>query len=351
MGATERLFNSIVMGDRSAVAKILAEEDMTVDRRDHVGRTPLQVAILAKEEDIACDLVDAGARMTLRLVDGRTALHLAAQADLPVVVRKLLERSAMNAEKAKEEEAAAKKAQEEAQKTQKEEAMTEDGPGVTGGNEDDDDDEHESSEDDWSSEDDSDKGKGDTTQKPAHDASLIPEDEEDVPDVFDVNLPDWDYGLTPLHYAIVFGSLPVMDELLAAGADPKLATQADRHSEPLHPLTVTTFTRDVDVACSAAKKLIASGAISSEADDNLFTIFHKIVCASRPALVETLLNHDPNAKAVLDSPHMVTYQWQAMFPIVSAIAKGDHVSAAILLAYGAKISLSEDHFQRARELK
>ena len=103
---TRKLFNAIVQGDRAAVGQIISQEGFDLNRRDHVGRTPLQLAILSKEVDIACDLIDAGARMTARVVDGRTALHLAAQFDLPKVVRKLLERSAVNQEKAKEEEEA-----------------------------------------------------------------------------------------------------------------------------------------------------------------------------------------------------------------------------------------------------
>jgi ankyrin repeat protein len=56
-------------------------------RRDHIGHTPLHVAIMAGAKDIACNLIDAGAHISLRIVDGRTALHLAVQMD---VVRKLL---------------------------------------------------------------------------------------------------------------------------------------------------------------------------------------------------------------------------------------------------------------------
>ena len=73
-----------------------------VNRRDHVGRTPLHVTIFARSVDIAYDLVDAGSRMTARLVDGRTCLYLAAQFDQLVVVRNLLERSAFDTDRAKE---------------------------------------------------------------------------------------------------------------------------------------------------------------------------------------------------------------------------------------------------------
>jgi ankyrin repeat protein len=75
-----------------------------VNRRDHIGRMPLHVAIMASAKDIACDLIDTGARISPRIVDGRTALHLAVQMDMVAVVRKLLEKSAINAEAAKKAE-------------------------------------------------------------------------------------------------------------------------------------------------------------------------------------------------------------------------------------------------------
>ncbi|KAI0926821.1 hypothetical protein AcV5_007509 [Taiwanofungus camphoratus] len=89
MGATEKLLNAIVANDKAAVSRII-QEGIDPDRRDYVGRTPLQIAIMTKAADIACILIEAGARMTARFVDRQTALHLAAQLDLPTVVRKLL---------------------------------------------------------------------------------------------------------------------------------------------------------------------------------------------------------------------------------------------------------------------
>ena len=342
MGPTERLFNAIVIGDRAAVAKIIAADGSDIDRRDHVGRTPLQIAILSKANDIACDLIDSGARMTSRVVDGRTALHLAVQLDLPAVVRKLLERSAVNKEKA-EEEAAAKK---EAEKRKKDEDQM-DVDDEEGSDGDDEDGDRDSSEDDWSSED-GDKAK-DTKPKPG--ISQIPEDEEDEPDVFDVNIPDWDYAFTPMQYAVVFGSLGAIDELLAAGADATLVTKVDNYwAKPFHPLTLTALTRDASVVDEVVKKLVAGGATSSQADDNLFTIFHKMVCSNRPDLVEAFLRNDPNAKAVIESPFMAGNA-QMTLPIVSAIVNHNPSMVAVLLAYGAKISVTEEEFSRARELR
>ncbi|CDO72005.1 hypothetical protein BN946_scf184943.g40 [Trametes cinnabarina] len=270
MGPTEKLFKAIVSGDPASVAKIVSAGETDLNRRDHVGRTALQVAIMSKDVEIACDLIDAGARMTSRIVDGRTALHLAAQLDLPVVVRKLLDRSAANAEKVKKGEGATKQltAGNATESVDEEDQVDDD--------EDEEEEERDSSDDDWSSD-----GK---TKKPAvsdaglADANQIPEDDPNVPDVLDVNLPDWDYLFTPLHYAVISGSLGAVDELLAKGADPKLVERPEsRRATYIHPLLLTTLVSDVDVAGEIAMRLLHKGAVSSEADENLYTIFHKVV--------------------------------------------------------------------------
>ncbi|KAI9060760.1 ankyrin [Trametes sanguinea] len=351
MGPTEKLFNAIVSGDRIFVARVISEGETDLDRRDHVGRTALHVAILSKEVDIACDLIDAGARMTSRLVDGRTALHLAAQLDLPAVVRKLLERSAINAEKAKEEEEAAKKAKAaDEMEVDDEEQKDEEDSDEDADDDDSEDSERDSSEDDWSSDDGKKKKAGDSSGQMA-DVGQIPEDEPDVPDVFDVNLPDWDYAFTALHYAVASGSLGAIDELLAAGADPKAVNLPDsRKAVFIQPLVLAALTNEVDVAREVAKRLFAKGAISSEADDNLFTVFHKVVTVANPLLVDAFLQHDPNAKAVIDSPYMAK-NCEATFPVVSAIAKGSYATLAVLLANGARCKYTEEDWSRARDLR
>ncbi|OBZ73133.1 hypothetical protein A0H81_06697 [Grifola frondosa] len=346
IGPTEKLFNAIVSEDRSTVSRIIQEKGTDLQRRDHVGRTPLQIAILSKAEEIACDLVDAGARLTSRLVDGRTALHLAAELDLPAVVRKLLERSAINAEKAKEEEeTTAKHAKEKVADAKMDvdegEAHHNDGEGN----------EENSSEDDWSTgEDDGEKRPKKTEEKPpVADDSQIPEDEKDVLDVLDVNAPDWDLAFTPLQYAVVFGSTAVTGELLAAGADPKLVTKANgRMTEYQHPLTLTVLTTDDDAACKVAKKLLAGGAISSEADEDLLTIFHRIACAGKAKLLSTILSSDPNAKAVINTPY-VHQNFMMTFPVVSAIVVGSHSALAVLLAFGGKLIATEEDINKAQD--
>lgn len=52
---------------------------------------------------IACDLIDAGAQMMSRLVDGQNSLHLAARMDMAVVIRKMMETSKGDKAKAEKE--------------------------------------------------------------------------------------------------------------------------------------------------------------------------------------------------------------------------------------------------------
>lgn len=341
MGPTEKLFNAIATHDRSTVTTML-EQGIDVNRRDHVGRTPLQVAIMSHSVDIACDLVDANARMTARLVDGRTALHLAAQLDLPVVARKLLERSTVNAE-------AVKAAEEEAARIKKVEAIdcvTESEKGIR----DEDSEMRDSSEDDWSS-----NGDNEVEKKIGQDKQVntddIPE-EEDEPDVFAIDIPDWDYALSPLHYAIIAGSRSTLDLLIAAGADVKLVAKIPQNygQKYAHPLMLTAITEDEDIACEVAEKLLAAGAVSSEADESLSTVLHRMVCLSKAKLVATFLRCDPNARAVLDVPYMAPYQ-KIMFPVASAILIGSYSVLAVLLAHGAKLLITKDDFEKARDMK
>jgi hypothetical protein len=127
------------------------------------------------------------------------------------------------------------------------------------------------------------------------------EDNEEEPDITRHFYPRLGLWLTPLGYAILSGSLEVVDALLTAGADPSFVAHT-KNLNPLHPLALTIYTQDEERAAKIAERLIAAQAISSTADNSLFTIFHRIVAAGKTKIVASLLEHDPNAKKVLNSP-------------------------------------------------
>ena len=326
----------------------MIKEEVDINRRDHVGRTPLHIAILTGASEIACDLIDAGARMMARLVDGRTALHLAAQLGLGQVVEKLLERSALNKEKAEEEDAAKET------KTSKG-AVDEDDP-MDGTSEDKDDAKSEDIGSDEDEDEDED-GEGDSddyeviNREDANEGvdadANIPEDDEDEPDILDVNIPDWDYGLTPLGYAVVYGHLDVVDQLLVAESDPLQPVKSNSNKIPIvHPLSLTVLTEDEDVACKIAERLIQAGAASSTADTALMSVFLRIVTAGKPKLLSTLFRNDPKAKKLVNFPTI--QNGTAIFPTTAAVANHDFVTLALLLAHGAKVSFKDEDLNAAR---
>ena len=326
--ATAKFFSAISKNDVLAV-KQMVEDGEDLNRRDQVGRTPLHVAVLSNSFEVGCVLIDAGARMTARLVGGRTSLHLAAQMGNVTIVTKMLERSAYSKEKVEEDK-----------RKLEDVAAAKEPEGV-----------RMSSEDDWSSEGSDDEKplrkppaytKKDNLEK---DSDPL-EDNEEEPDVLDISIHDWDFGFTALSYAILSGSLEVVDALLEAGANPNFVAHA-KDVDPLHPLVLTVFTQDEERAVKIAERLIAAQAISSTADKNLFTIFHRIVAAGKTKIVASLLAHDPNAKKVLNSP--AWFRYGLVFPIVSTINAGDYSTLAVLLAHGAKLLYLQEDTSRAEE--
>ncbi|KAH9034021.1 hypothetical protein EDB83DRAFT_2296389 [Lactarius deliciosus] len=331
--ATAKFFGAISKNDVLAVKQMIEDGEDLANRRDHVGRTPLHVAILSNSAEVGCVLIDAGARMTARLVGGRTSLHLAAQMGRVSLVKKMLERSAYNKEKAEEE----KRRIEEVAAPKETDVL------------------RMSSEDDWSS-DESDESDDDKphrkppayTKKAELEKNSDPlEDNEEEPDILDISIHDWDFGLTALGYAILSGEVEVVDALLAAGADPNLVAHT-KNVNPLHPLTLTIYTQDEERAAKIAERLVAAQAISSTADDSLFTIFHRVVAAGKTKIVASLLSHDPNAKKVLNNPAWYGYGG-LVFPIVSTIVGGSYATLSVLLAHGAKLVYSPEDVSRAEE--
>ncbi|KAI0059327.1 ankyrin [Artomyces pyxidatus] len=321
--ATAKFFNAIAAGDGATVRQMLADGE-GFNLRDCVGRTPLHVSIMSSNMDIAMMLIDAGARMTARLVDGRSSLHLAAQMGQAAVVRKLLERSAFNEEKAKEEKA---KAEAEAMEVKADSDLPR-------------------SEDDWSSAN-HDKGApkhkagGQQAAETETKQQDVLEDDEGTggPDILNIEETDWDHAFTPLGFAIVAGSFDIVDVLIAAGADPTLPTCA-KHRPPLHPLTATLFTPNEEHAAKIAERLLAAGAVSSVVDEDLATIFHRAVCSEKTTLVAALLRHDPHAGAMVDSPAWA--HGSLVYPVVSAILRGDYATLAVLLAHGAQLVVTAE---------
>ncbi|KAG8979630.1 hypothetical protein FRB90_008043, partial [Tulasnella sp. 427] len=323
-----KLFAHIASHNRSATNDFLKRNADAINTRDHLGRTPLQFALLCSAEEICGDLIEQGGRMTARLVDGRCALHLAAQMGLGGVVNKLLEKSEKNKEEKERKE-----------KEEKEMAKGESGDVEM---KDQEDEVRDSSEDDWSSdneEEDEDyneaKKKVDPKSEPKGEEDPLG-DSEDEPDILDIDAPDWDQCLTALGYAIIGGYLPIVQTLVAAGADcktPRNLSDSYYNTSTFYPLALTALTPDESVGAQIAEHLVtAGGASCSAADSETVTVFHRLVSLNKPRIVETILKTDSTAKAA--SRFLYARSWQsALHPIVSAFANGQRAMVAVLLAY------------------
>ncbi|KAG8943942.1 hypothetical protein FRC00_010877, partial [Tulasnella sp. 408] len=340
-----KLFSHIASHNRSACNDFLKRNADAINTRDHLGRTPLQFALLCSAEDICLDLIEQGGRMTARMVDGRGALHLATQMGLPKVVEALLEKS----EKNKAEKEAKEKEAKENEGKDKDVKMK-----------DRDDEIRDSSEDDWSSEDDEQKDYDEAKKKvdakgdPKSEEDAL-EDSEDQPDILDIDAADWDQSLTALGYAIIGGHLSIVKTLIAAGADckaPKNINDNAYRTATFYPLALTALTPDETVGAQIAEHLVtAGGASCSVADSEMVTVFHRLVSCNKPQIIETLLRVDSTAKAASRFLHARTWN-QAVHPIVSAFAEGQRAMVAVLLANdGLRRSMLDFLRSGVREMK
>lgn len=108
----EQLMQCVLENNVAAIKAILDVPDVNLKaklllQRDYVGRSPLQLALLERKTEAALALIELGARITARLVDGRTNFMLAAQCGNVEVVKAMLARSAKNKEDAAKARAAA----------------------------------------------------------------------------------------------------------------------------------------------------------------------------------------------------------------------------------------------------
>lgn len=351
LGPVEKLFRAVGEGDLETVRDIV-EGGFDLQRRDHVGRTALHLAIIAKSAAIASYLIDSGARITARLVDGRASLHLASQLGLKDIASKLIDRSRQNERKVEEDKAAAEAAK-------KKEKKDNDGDSEMGddkSDKEDDEDMNPSSEDDWDSDGEPRKKKkietpapNTTVNDPPAEGSAIPEDNEELPDILDINAVDWDFMYSPLSHAIVAGHSGVVDVLVRAGADvttPFKKGPTQWAQVTFYPLSLTLLTEDKKSACAIAERLLESGASCTAADESLKTVFHQAVLAKNIELVKTFIRVDPNAKTAMDFLPQISWN-EVAGPLVSAIGLNERAMAILLISSGASAKITPEMFDRS----
>ena len=359
VGNTARLCQAIVDGDVEHVQDWCAGEGADVNRRDHTGRTPLQLAAWCSTPEVAQVLINHGARLVARMADGMTALHIAARRGEAGIVKAILKKSEQNEEV--EEEKLDKKLDEmRAKRMASKEGAAKDGKGN---------DEIEDSSDmdlveheDLDSEDsDSDEmTQGSFVRVEDRTPGNEPDDDgnADEPDVYDPNVSAWDYPVNPLHLAIMGGHVEVVGTLVSDfGADVLLPIKI-KNEYSLEPraaiLTLVLATMFAPDAPKMARQLLASGASSSQADMHEVTALHFVVNECSDQVLDMLFEYDA-AAATAAVNHMTAkgyyFRAEVTTPLLTALNKRDEKLAIRLLERGAKPEITLEAFQKAYQRK
>ncbi|KAK6512296.1 hypothetical protein TWF481_001186 [Arthrobotrys musiformis] len=367
IGDDETLCKAIIANDAEFIKKWVTEEGHDVNKRDHTGRTPLHLAAQVSTPEIVKILLDAGAKMIWRIVDGRTALHIAAARGESEIVKLLLLKSQENEEirnEREDKERAAKgipaKSEEnkdaEDEKTKKNEETEE--------NED-----EEVSEDediDVISDDESVTARTARTgassfvdvSKKRNDepeAGALGNDEEEKDDILDINLIDWDYQMSPLHYAIVNGRADVVKLLVSEfGADVLQPVKIgfDYNGQPRSALLTINMIVNLptrEQREEMLRTLLELGASSGQADMNGISAFTRIVQMGHIGCLKILFGEDA-ATAIVAAKHIALVgDWRPSptNSLMIAICENNEEMAMLLLEKGVSPEITFDDFMTA----
>lgn len=353
VGNTAHLCQAIIEEDVDYVTSWLAQESNDPNTRDYTGRTPLHFAVTNSSAEVVQALIDGGARLVARLVDGRTALHLATMRGNVEMVSALLRKSAANEEE-NEEKVDARRAARKAAKANKSGVSRVTPPKEA---EDDTDTEMvEGSDADTDMHDVTTEGSLVDIRKPqqkSEDAMLADED-EDEPDVYDVNVVAWDTAVSPLHLAIVQGHNEVVKCLVQEfGADVllpiKLFNDHDKSARAAVLTLVLAMQLGFEKAQEMVMTLISLGASVAQADVDQRTVLQFCV-ADRPDMLDNLGELDTTGvKRAINHIAAEGYRYSPTItsPLFTAIQAKDAVTALRLLAAGANPEIDFSAYVKA----
>ncbi|PWN49381.1 hypothetical protein IE53DRAFT_388417 [Violaceomyces palustris] len=343
--ANHNLFESIASQDLQGFEKAIESADQDISSRDHVGRTALHLAIQVGNEEMACKLVQKGIRISARLKDGMSGLHLAAEKGMAKLISEILAKNEINRKEIAEKGG------------EKPEGTTEaSGKNAGDGNEDGDEDGVDEEEERDYEEARSVVG-GPMKSNAADDKGEADEFDDDLhPDVYEgVDVVAWDAAIQPIHLAVLSGSTEATKVLIDAGADVKATFRAPTLERVLYnmrgplifPLTCAAFVEDEGKAIEMIKFLVEHGARSSHADKDCNTVLLTFLETGRFRLVQALFELDPTAKLAINISALSPTKQCVFNPVHLALVGDSPSTLLLLLQYGAKLKISMNDFSSA----
>lgn len=354
IGNTTRLCQAIVDQDMEGVLDWFNDQDADVRRRDHTGRTPLQLAVMCSSAEIVQCLIDRNARINARLYNGLTALHLAAFRGNATMVKALLDKSAENeAEEDRREEKRKEARRTAAGLHSKAEQHDQTTQVADDDNEDTDNDSDDLMDVDSESNDSMTEGSF-VKVKEEQDSEL--EDDKDDPDVYDVDVVAWDSPVSPLHLAIMAGHRQVIQVLIDNyGADVLLPVKTSTRGIRM---AILTLLLPLELPSKRAREvtqlLLQKGASPVQADLEEITALHHVVAEAKADILKIYkeTNETQTAKAI---NHLsVKPQWrhaEVNSPLLSAIRSGSTQIVSEVLSMGASAVIDFESFAKAYSAK
>ncbi|KAK6343069.1 hypothetical protein TWF718_008445 [Orbilia javanica] len=339
-----------------------------VNRRSYTGRTPLQLAVVSSTPEIIGILIDAGARLTARLSDGRNSLHLAAARGDCGVVKLLLLKSEQNEElkmeredRERAEKSAARRLLRRRNSIESIESFEDIEP------DDEDDIEVVSTIHDATSISVHTGASSfvEVTKKPDDPENDEFEDASAIDDILDINLADRTYRMAPFHYAILHDNKEVLTMLVSEfGADilrqiapiarwldnPNIHGPGARYPSIL-ALTLVQYIGQKDRREDMLRTLLKLGASSSQVDNLGVPAIARIVQVCDLDCLEIMFEED-GASAVVSAQLPAKFAVRFSGPpvignaLIAAISQGDEEKALLLLNKGVSPKFSAEKLQK-----
>ncbi|KAI5356788.1 Putative ankyrin repeat-containing domain superfamily [Septoria linicola] len=361
VGNTEQLCRAIVDGDKDFVESWLEQEGNDPNTRDWTGRTPLHLAVVNSTLEVVELLISHGSRVVARLADGKTALHLAAIRGSVEIVSALLRKSEAN-EEAEEAKLDAKRKARAAGRLDVAMADASLSEKATAG------DEHDSDID--MVDDDEDDNMDATTENSIVNIKSVTtgdqkdvltegsEENDDEPDVYDVNVVAWDAAVSPLHLAIVKGNVDVVRCLVTEfGADIllpiKIFNDYDKSARGAILTLVLALQLPLPEAETMSKTLIELGATIAQSDMHQNTTLQYCI-AEQPDMLQTLLDADQTGAArAMNHLSISGSHWRPDIasPLMRAIVAKDSLTALLLLGNKARPEIDFAAYMKAIQTK